>query len=94
MKNTNLIGGSIGAALSVIGTVLQTSEILQIISLVITIVGAVISMIVLPLLNWYKNAKRDGKITFDEFIEGVDTLQEGIDEITTLADKEKTKKED
>lgn len=94
MKNTTLIGGSIGTAISVIGTALQTSDVLQIISLVITIVGAVISMIVLPLLNWYKNAKRDEKITFDEFIEGVDILQEGIDEITTLADKEKTKKED
>ena len=28
--------------------------------------GAIISMIVLPILSWYKNAKKDGKITTDE----------------------------
>ena len=65
-------------------------EVLQIVSLVITIIGAVISMIVLPLLTWYKNAKKDGKIDKEEIKEGLDTLQNGIEGVkNTLDDKKK-----
>lgn len=85
-----LIGGVIGTLLSATGTALQPQEVLQIISLCITILGAIISMIVLPLLTWYKNAKKDGKITSDEIKEGVETLQEGLEGVKqTLDDKKK-----
>lgn len=85
-----LIGGVVGTLLSATGTALQPQEVLQIISLCITILGAIISMIVLPLLTWYKNAKRDGKITEDEIKEGADTLKEGIEGVKqTLDDKKK-----
>jgi hypothetical protein len=56
----------------------------------LTIVGTLITFIVLPLLNWYIKAKKDGKITIDEVKEGVDTLQEGINSTqNTLGDKKK-----
>ena len=40
-----LIGGAVGTTISAIGTATQTNEILQTISLVVTIIGAFISMI-------------------------------------------------
>lgn len=89
----NLIGGIIGTGLSAVGTALQTSEVLQIISLVITIIGALISMILIPILSWYKKAKQDGKITIDEVIEGGETLQEGTNAVIDLIDKNKEKED-
>ena len=90
MINKELIGGATGTILSATGTALQPNEVLQTISLIITIIGAIISMIVIPLLTWYKNAKKDGKITEDEIKEGLDTLQNGVEEVKeTLDDKKK-----
>jgi Na+/melibiose symporter-like transporter len=73
-----LITGAVGTALGVVGTATQTNEVLQTISLVVTIVGAIISMIVVPLLGWYLRAKKDGKITAEEIKEGAETLADGI----------------
>ena len=91
MKNSlNFIIGGVASSLSAVGTSLQTNEVLQIISLVLTIAGTLITFIVLPLLNWYIKAKKDGKITIDEVKEGVETLQEGINSTqNTLGDKKK-----
>ncbi len=91
MRNSlNFIIGGVASSLSAVGTSIQTNEVLQIISLVLTIVGTLITFIVLPLLNWYIKAKKDGKITIDEVKEGVDTLQEGINSTqNTLGDKKK-----
>ena len=77
MKNELTLGG-IGTALSAVGTALQVNELLQTISLVITIVGGFISLILVPILTWRKNAKKDGKITPEEAEEGAKTLEEGI----------------
>lgn len=85
--NKELITGAVGTSISVIGTATQTNELLQTISLVVTIVGAVISMIVVPLLGWWNKAKKDGKITTEELEEGAKTLQQGIEDV-----KEETKK--
>ena len=90
MINKELIGGTAGTILSATGTALQPNEVLQTISLIITIVGAIISMIIIPLLTWWKNAKKDGKIDKEEIKEGIDTLQEGIEGVKeTLDDKKK-----
>ena len=80
MKN-ELIAGGVGATLGAVGTATQTNEILQTISLVITIIGAIISMIVVPLISWYQKAKKDGKITSDEIKDGIDTLVDGVKEV-------------
>jgi len=93
MKNnpTELVLGIIGTSTSAVGTALQPSEVLQIISLCITILGGIISLILIPLLNWYKSAKKDGKITTDEINEGVKTLQEGLDGVKNIVDENKQK---
>lgn len=75
------IGGIIGTSTSAVGTALQTNEILQTISLIITILGGIVSLIVIPLLTWWKNAKKDGKITPDEIEEGVDIIVDGAKDL-------------
>ncbi len=77
MIRDELIGGSIGTALSAVGTGLQTNEILQTISLVITIIGGLITFIIVPLLNWYKHAKIDGKIDKKELQDGINIIVDG-----------------
>jgi len=86
-----LIGGSIGTALSAIGTGLQTNDVLQTISLVITIIGGLITFIIVPLVNWYRNAKKDNKIDKDELKDGVDIIVEGSEKIKDEIDKKEGK---
>ena len=86
--NKEVVGGMCGTALSAVGTGLQTSEMLQIISLVLTIIGSIIT-IVMAIMNWWKKAKADGKITKEEIQEGIDIIQDGIEDL-----KDKTQKED
>ena len=85
-----LTGGVIGSIMSATGTALQTNEVLQTISLIITIVGAIISMIVVPLVSWYQRAKADGKITKEEIQEGVKIISDGVE---ALQNKENDKEE-
>ena len=86
--NKEVVGGMCGTALSAVGTGLQTSEVLQIISLVLTIIGSLIT-ITMAIINGWKKAKADGKITSDEIQEGVKIVQDGLEEL-----KDKTQKED
>lgn len=89
--NKELITGTIGTGLGVVGTAIQPNEILQIISIIITILGGLVSLIIVPLLNWYRNAKKDGKIDRDEIADAARVLSEGIgktaDEIRKAEEK-------
>lgn len=76
----------VGTAMSATGTLMQTNELLQTISLIITIIGGIISFIVIPLVNWYRKSKADGKIDADEIKEGIDIVKDGVEE---LVDKTK-----
>lgn len=91
MKN-ELIAGGVGTALSAVGTATQVNETLQTISLVITILGALVSFVVVPLLNWFKEAKKDGKITPDEIAGAAETLEDGINKLNDVIESEETKK--
>ena len=89
MKSNEIIGGIVGTSISATGTALQTNEMLQTISLVITIIGALITYIVMPLLLWYKKSKKDGKITKEEIKEGIDIIYTGAEEIKKKKEEEK-----
>lgn len=80
------IGGIVGTSISAVGTGMQTNELLQTISLVITIIGSIIT-IVMALVSWYKNAKKDGVITKDEMKDGIDIVVNGGKEIKDKIDK-------
>lgn len=88
---TELITGAVGTTLGVVGTATQTNEVLQTISLIITIIGAFISMILVPILSWYIKAKKDGKITAEEIKEGAETTKEGLDKFKDEIDKHNEK---
>ena len=89
MTNNNLIIGSIGTALSFVGTAMQTNEILQTISIIITIIGGLITFIIMPLVNWYKSAKKDGKIDTEELKDGISIIVDGSEKIKEEIDKKK-----
>ena len=87
-----IVEGSAGTILSAVGTAMQTEEILKYISLAITIVGGIISMIIIPIFNWYREAKKDGKIDKEEIKEGIEIISSGANEIKDNLDrKEDTK---
>lgn len=88
-----MICGSVGTALSAVGTGLQPNEILETISLVITIIGGIITFIVMPLITWYKNAKKDGKIDANELEEGVKIVIDGSEKIKGQVEDKDEKKE-
>lgn len=82
MKPFNeLLAGLFGTGTCAVGTALQTNEVLQTISLIITILGGIVTLIVLPILNWWHKAKQDGKITTEEIKEGVETLNDGLEKL-------------
>lgn len=83
----------IGTGLSAIGTGMQTNEVLEMISLIITIVGAVLTL-AMSLYTWYKNAKADGKITKDELKDASKIVQNSFDEINDALNKDKENKKD
>ena len=86
-----VVGGIVGSSVSAVGTGLQTNEILQTISLVLTIVGTLIT-ITMALMNWWRNAKKDGKITKEEIKDGVDIVVDGVKVIKDkIEDKEEKK---
>ena len=88
-NSKEVIGGIVGTSVSAVGTGMQTNEVLQTISIVLTIIGTLIT-IAMAIMNWWRNANKDGKITKEEIQEGVDIIKDGID---TLKDKSKDKEE-
>ena len=83
-----LIGGSVGTSVSATGTAIQPNEVLQTISLIITIIGGLIT-ISFALIGWYQKAKKDGKIDKDEVKEAIDIIQEGTENIKNALDDKK-----
>ena len=84
-----LITGTIGTAVSAVGTATQTNEMLQTISLVITIIGGLITFIIVPIVSWYQKAKKDGKIDTNEAKEGAKIIIEGSQEIKNQVEEQK-----
>ena len=86
-----IISGTIGTSLGIIGTATQINDLLKTISLVITIIGAIITYIIVPLLAWYKNAKKDGKITAEEIKDGVELIENGANKVVDETKKKEGK---
>ena len=84
-----IIGGTVGTCISAVGTATQTNELLQTISLVITILGGLITFIIIPLITWYKSAKSDGKITKEEIDEAKDIIVKGSQDVKDKIDNQK-----
>lgn len=72
-------------------SVTNTKEIFEIISLILSILISIL-IILSKLIQWFKNAKKDGKITDDEIKDGIDIMSNGIKSIRDkIEDKEEKK---
>lgn len=89
--NKEIVGAITGTSVSAVGTGLQTNEVLQTISLILTIAGALIT-IIMAVVNWWKQAKKDGKITKEEIQDGRDIIVDGVDTIVDIINKDKEEK--
>lgn len=79
MTKDGIVFGSIGAVEAVV-TVSQTNEVFQTIQIIISALAGAVAL-AYTIWRWYRNAKKDGKITEDE----VDDL---FDQITKKEDSD------
>lgn len=61
-------------------TIAQTDEIFRIISLVLTIISAVV-VLARNIYEWYLKAKKDGKIDANEGKELIDIVDDGVNDL-------------
>jgi len=78
------IGCGVGATF----TVIQTQELFQIISLILTCI-ATLTTIGYNIYKWYKNAMKDKKLDENEIKEGIDIIKQGAEDIKELSKKDK-----
>ena len=87
---TKLIGGFVGTAISSMGLVISTEQLEQIVSIVCSVVGVIIvitTSIIIPLIQWHKKAKADGKITQEELDEAHQIITNGVNDVKDTLDK-------
>lgn len=74
-------------AVAVVTTAVQTDEIKQWISLGFTIIASIATLI-LSICKWVKMAKKDGKIDKKEIEDLQHIIEDGVDKITDVGEKE------
>lgn len=82
--------GIIGTAISSMGLAISTEQLEQIISIICSITGVIIvivSSIIIPLIQWFKRVKADGKISKEELEEGQKIISNGVEDIKDSLDK-------
>ena len=73
--------------LAIVGTLVQTEHVFQIISLVLTCISVILSL-TLTIYKWYKRAKQDGKIDGEEINSAISEINKAVDEIKHTINKE------
>lgn len=89
MKQTNIVCGVLGGLLGLTGTSLSVNEIQAIVSMVCTILGFLI-MVLIPrivaLVQKIKKAKEDGKITKEEMDDILSDGKEIVDQTSQFVE--------
>ena len=84
--NKETIASAIGTTFAAVGTSIQPDEVLRYASLIITIIGGIITLVtaiwglVTKIKAWHKKAMEDGKITREEYDELGNIVKEGIND--------------
>ena len=94
MQDDNLYIGLVGTAISATGASLSVTDLQAIISIIVTIAGFIISVLIplgIKLVNKIKAAKADGKIDKEEMKDIVSTGKEMLDETKKVIDEVKDK---
>lgn len=81
-----LVGSVICTAVAGTSTAIQPDVIFQYIQMGLTILATLIT-IILGLRAWWKDAKKDGKITKDEIEQGINIIQNGVEQIKPKGEK-------
>ena len=95
-NNVKLTCGIVGTLMSSVGLT-ATAEVEQIVSIVCTILGlliTIVSCVIIPIIKSVLKAKADGKITADEVNDIIDTADKGISEVKDEIDTINKDKED
>ena len=94
MQDDNLYIGLVGTAISATGASLSVTDLQAIISIIVTIAGFVISVLIplgIKLVNKIKAAKADGKVDKEEMEDILSTGKEILDETKKVIDEVKDK---
>ena len=78
----------IGCGTGVVLTAVQTNQIFQTISLILTCIATLMT-IAYNIYRFYKKVTADKKITPEEIKEGIDLVNDSIDKIEALSNKDK-----
>ena len=90
MQEDNLYIGLVGTAISATGASLSVTDLQAIISIIVTIAGFIISVLIplcIKLSNKIKAAKKDGKVDKEEMKDILSTGQEILEETKKVIDK-------
>ena len=94
LPDDKMMMGIIGTAVSATGAGLSVTELQAIISIIVTIAGFVISVLIPLIIKLYKKikaAKEDGKIDKEEMEDIISTGKEIVDETKKVIDEVKDK---
>ena len=91
MKKINDVIEVGGNSFMYVLTFTNTKEIFEIISLVLSILISLL-IIISKLIQWFKNAKKDGKISSEEIKDGIDILSSGVESIRDKIEDKEDKK--
>lgn len=84
VNDNNIAGAICGNVISALGIAMSTTELSQIISIVCTVIGTIITIVsalVIPVWKTIRKAKEDGRIDPDEVQDIIDVTKEGLDKI-------------
>lgn len=96
LPDDKLMMGIIGTAVSATGAGLSVTEVQAIISIIVTVAGFIISVLVpliIKLVKKIKDAKADGKITKEEVDDIASTVKEIVDESSKVIEEVSDKSE-
>ena len=91
MKNDYLLG-LIGTGVGAVGTSLSVTEVQAIVSIIVTVLGFLISVVIpyaVKIILKIKKAKQDGVITQEEIDDITSDLQEGANKTEEFIEKNK-----
>ena len=90
VSEDNIMVGILGTSVSAVGVGLSVNELQAIISIIVTIAGFIISVLIplcVKLYNKIKHAKEDGKIDREEMEDIASTGKEILDETKKVIDR-------
>lgn len=97
MQEDKILVGLLGTSISAVGAGMSVTELQAIISMIVTVAGFIISVLIplcVKLYHKIKEAKKDGKIDKEEMKDIMSTGKEILDETKKVIDEVKDKHAD